>query len=131
MVGMTYQVGGEVRVFDNRDSQGRHPEGGWRGSVTKVARRYATATYRVPAATTGEYERTIEFDMETGRERGSTSSWSLIVKTPEGVERDLRHVRAMATLKQAGLEVRLSHRAPGLELAEALAAVVETFGQEG
>ena len=115
------KVGDEVRLFaySTRDSRDI-PEGGCRGTVTNAARKYATATFPGFAE--------VSFDMQTGREHGGYGRY--YVRTPEQVEAEARKDAALALLKEAGFEVRLGKH-PSAALIEALAAVVETFGQEG
>jgi hypothetical protein len=122
-----YKVGDEVRVFlRNRYVTG--PDGGFVGTVTKVGRRYATATYE---RTSTDYrgERTItvpvEFDMETGHEKGDSYGNGLRVKTPEQLLLDERRDAALAVIKAAGIEFRPG-REHGVTTAqiEALAEVV-------
>lgn len=57
--------GDEVRVFGGSGRRDPGPPGGYPATVTRVARKYATATY----TSGGGYEWTVEFDMETGWER--------------------------------------------------------------
>ena len=126
------KVGDEVRVFPPRSRRGASaPEGGHRGIVTKVARKYATATYEVTQTWLGREETrpvTVEFDMETGYERGSDSQYGYSVRTPGQVELDRRRSAALTALRDRGIEFK-----PGreyritLEQAEALAEVVKTW----
>ena len=127
------KIGDEVRVFPTRYRRGASaPEGGHRGTVTKVARKYATATYEKTQTWLGREETrpvTVEFDMETGMERDRDSQYGYSVRTPGQVELDLRRNAALTALRASGIEFR-----PGreyritLEQAEALAEVVKTFG---
>lgn len=119
------QVGDPVWVFTPARYDRTQPNGGRPGTVFKVLRKYAVASYEAPAPLSGEmHTDAVEFDLITGRERAG--GLGRRVKT----ERDIRHDNAMFTLSEAGLEPKLGRRL-SLELAEALAAVVETFGQEG
>lgn len=128
-----FSIDQEVRIL-SANRYHPSPDGGWVGKVTKRGRRYATATYTKEVSNwRGEletYERVIEFDMDTGIERGGTRYNSDRVCTPEQLEQEARHDVAMATLKDAGLEMRTG-RTLSLGLAEAVAAVIETFGQGG
>lgn len=124
--------GDEVRVFPGRWRRvGKTPEGGYPGTVTGVARKYATAAYTVPYAdgTPGGTERTVEFDMQTGRERGQDGTYGALVKTPAMAVRDALQAAALASIKEAGFEIRLGHR-PSPELIIAVAVAIEAFGQE-
>lgn len=130
----TFTVGQEVRILSRRSRYSRVPEGGYVGTVVKVGRKYATATYVIVSEGYGDgeqrRERTIEFDIRTGIERGASSSYGDYVKTPEQLEAGKRQAQALATLKAAGFETRRGHH-PSPELVEALAEVVRTFTTEG
>jgi len=122
-----YKVRDEVRVF-MRNRYVDEPEGGFVGEVTKVGRRYATAVYE-RASTNWRHEpetRTVavEFDMDTGYERGDHNGNGLRVMTPEQLMLDQR--RAAAALEAAGVEIQISReRFVTLEQIEALAEVVK------
>lgn len=126
--------GDEVRIFTGNKYHPA-PGGGWVGTVAKVGRKYATATYEVTGLRYGTWggeettTRTIEFDIATGLERDSRGSRGLTVKTPAQIARDERHGKAMVILWDAGLEMRTGHRLT-LELAEALAATIEAFERD-
>ena len=95
------KIGDEVRLFAYGTRAGRNlPEGGGRGTVTKVGRKYATATFEGAA-------REISFDMETGSERGDYRTY--YVRTPAQVEAEQRRDAAVVLLKEAGFELRLGH----------------------
>src|SRR6202042_3508063 len=102
---MTLKAGDEVRVFE-RNRYHPDPEGGHRGIVTKVGRKYAAAEYQL-AETDWKGERItheVRFDMATGYvQEGEAKS----VRTPEQYETDEAAKRAREVLKQAGLEERL------------------------
>lgn len=115
------KVGDEVRLVTYSSRRGREtPEGGHRGTVTKVGRKYATAAFE-------DAGREVSFDMETGAERGDYGSY--YVRTPAQVEADERRHAAVALLKEAGFEVRLGHRPDG-ELIERLAATALDWAAE-
>lgn len=123
-----YKAGDEVRVFADR----RHPnvEGGYPGKVTKVGRKYGTAEYEVATqdwrGNPGTDKRTIEFSLDDGTERGSTSSYAATVRTPAQVAEDQRRRAAIAALKAAGIEFRIGREHSfTLEQVEALAEVVK------
>lgn len=120
------KVGDPVRVLSNHPYR-RTPEGGHRAVVTNVARKYATATYKIgPEA---HHERTIEFEIATGLERGSTGTYSTRVQTLEQVELRDRRASAENTLRRIGLQFTASgHRDRlTLEQIEALAEVAKSF----
>jgi hypothetical protein len=123
-----YKVGDEVRVFADR----RHPnvEGGYPGKVTKVGRKYGTAEYEVATqdwrGNPGSDRRTIEFSLDDGRERGSSSYYAATVRTTAQVAEDRRHRNAVAVLAAAGIEFRAGReRRFTLGQVEALAEVVK------
>jgi hypothetical protein len=118
--------GDEVRVISGHPYR-RTPPGGHRATVTNVARKYATAVYTIGLES--HHERTIEFEIATGLERGSTGNYGTHVWTPEQIDSRDRLDAAKAVLKNAGFEVRLGHRPSG-ELIEALAEVAKTFGKD-
>ena len=125
------KVGDEVRVFPGR-RHSRTPEGGYPAVVTRTGHKYATATYTVTYESLGEQrqsEQAVEFDMATGYERGSVGNYADRVMSPAMVEADLRQRAARAVLRDAGFEVRLGYHPPA-ELILAVAAAIETFGQE-
>ena len=122
--------GDEVRILTRTRS--RHcPEGGHVGHVVKVGRKYATAEYTIPGTTMGgeekHWNRTVEFDMATGYERGAFSTTTCdYVRTPEQAEHDRRRSAALSVLKEHGLERRLGARdSHSLECLEAIAEVLE------
>jgi len=123
--------GDEVRVLCRirRRSQDI-PEGGYRATVTRTARKYATAAFTERwtgyAGQEQRREREINFDMETGQVRADTEG--LYVRTPEQVERDERRRVALFHLDNAGVELKMWHRHHlTLEQIEALAEVVKTW----
>jgi hypothetical protein len=121
--------GDEVRVYE-RNIYRNGPEGGLAARVSKVGRKYATAAYEV--VTTDWHgepkrkERTIEFDMETGREKGSQSNYGAYIKTPEQADLDVRQQSAIATLLTRKIRLDSGHSLT-LEQIEALAEVARTF----
>jgi|SRR5215469_9226333 len=130
------QIGDEVRIF----SHSRYypaPAGGWAGIVTKVGRKYATASYETQdtnswSRETSTSRRTIEFGMEIGIERGGTSSTSLYVRTLEQVADDSRKAAALAALRAHGIEISLARdSAVTTQQIEQLAGVVKTWDQKG
>ena len=125
------QVGQEVRILPQR-RHSRVPDGGYVGTVTKIGRRYATAAYAVTTVEFGEerrYERTVEFDMDTGIERGGSRWDGDRVLTPEQIEAEARQKAAEAVLTAHRIDLRPGHGLTG-EQVEALAELVKTFGQE-
>ena len=123
------KVGDEVRVF-LRNPYHPDPEGGHVGEVTKVGRRYAAATYqRIGTNWRNEPETvtvTIEFDMETGYERGDNYGNGRRVKTPVQLILGQRRDAALAVIKAAGIEFHLDREYNvTLEQIEALAEVVK------
>lgn len=128
-----FTVGQEVRILSRRSRYSNVPEDGYVGTVVKVGRKYATATYVIAYegydGDERRSERTIEFDMRTGIERGASFSYGDYVKTPEQLEAGKRQAEALTVLKAAGFETRLDHR-PSPELIEALAETVRTFTSE-
>jgi hypothetical protein len=117
----TMQEHQEVRVFDRSDGRcvREYP-----GEVIKVGRTLAIIAY----GDTKPYRREAKFRMDTGRINDNYGGvW---FKTPAQAAADERAKRAKQVLQKAGFEIRLGHHPTGA-LLEALAAVVETFGQEG
>lgn len=115
-------VGDVVRVFSPRQRRRDDgPQEGREARVTKVARKYATAEYDLD-----RYAQVIEFDIETGRERGSEGSYSRYVLTPAQVDARNQYAEAIGTLKEAGLEPRPGRRVDA-GLAIALAALARSF----
>ena len=114
----------EVRVLSNHPYR-RTPEGGYRGTVTNVARKYATATYRI--GTESHHERTIEFEIATGLERGSVGNYGTYVRTPEQVEMETRRRDAIALLLVHKIRLEPAGHGLSLEQIEALAEVAKTF----
>ena len=117
-------VGAEVRVIGRGA-----PDGGYRATVVKVGRKYATATYirQRTAYPAGPVEETFEFDMTTGREKGSTSNYSSRAETPEQVELTARKSAAELVLRDRKIRLDFGHGLT-LEQIEALAEIVKTFG---
>lgn len=127
--------GDEVRVLKRRSRHDPFPADGYAATVTKVGRKYATATYEVTGTDSsgGErrYERSVEFDMETGIERGHSSMSGYYVRSPEQFERDKRRAAARDLLRDHGIEFSQRHPLPTLEQLEELAAVVKHWDMEG
>jgi hypothetical protein len=119
----------EVRIVV-RNHYRKMPEGGYVGKVTKVGRKYATAAYTVMTKDWHDKlvgsERTIEFDMETGRERGNPGNYAAEVITPAEAERRARHATALSVLQERKVRLESGH-GMSLEQIEALAALVESF----
>ena len=124
------KVGAEVRVFSN-SSYHPNPEGGYRATVVKVARKYATATFPMTRKWVGReesYEQTVEFDMTTGIERDGHSSFGYRVRTLAQLEQDARRAAAMEVLTANHVKLEeFRVRRFTLEQVEALAEVVKTF----
>jgi hypothetical protein len=128
-----FKAGDPVIIFKHRTRYDTFPADGYEAAVIKVGRKYATAAYvrQRAAYPAGPVTETIEFDMETGRERGGTSNYGRYVRTPEQVELDRRLSAAMSVL--TNLRIRLERKFT-LEQIEALAQVARTFAdpaQEG
>lgn len=128
------KVGDEVRVLQRGHRCGRDvPEDGYIGTVTKVARKYATATFtqtwtsHAGIGGPGSCEREIRFDMETGTEVPYVEGW--YVRTPGQLDRERRRAAALAVIKDAGLEFRLGYgeQRRTLEQLEALADLVKIW----
>ena len=125
------KAGDEVRVF-SRNKYHPAPEGGQVATVTKVGRRYAAAAWEVTEKLwLGEdrerrAERTIEFDMETGYEKGTNSSYGRYVKTPAQLEVDAREDAAISSLLDRKIRLDFGHGLT-LEQIEALAEVVKSW----
>jgi len=126
---MNLKIGDEVLILC-RMRYPESPEENYRGAVTKVGRKYATVTYeKTRRDWRGNEVRdhcTIEFDMETGNERGSTSHYGSYVRTFEQFELDQRRKAAEKILFTAGVSIDYSQRVT-LEQIEALAEVASTF----
>ena len=121
--------GDEVRVLNTR---GSFPKDGYAGIVTKVARKYATATYirQRTAYPAGPVEETVEFDMQTGQARENyTTSYGIYVLTAEQRERDQRREAANTVLTARKIRLDFGHGLT-LEQVESLAEVVKTWDQE-
>lgn len=117
--------GDPVRVFE-RYRAGTTPEGGFEGTVQSVRRKYLVAEYNVQGFT-----RTCEVLIETGVSNDGYSHYS--VMQPEEVELDLRRRAALTTMRSVGFSWNQRGYEVGpisLGLLEALAATVETWGQE-
>ena len=125
------KIGDKVRVLSN-NSYHPHPEGGYQATVVKVGRKYATATFPMTRKWLGReesYERTVEFDMTTGNERGGHSSIGYRVRSLAQLEQDERRAAAMVTLTAHNVKLEETwNRRFTLEQVEALAEVVKTFG---
>jgi hypothetical protein len=120
--------GDEVRVFGRPSRYSKSPPDGYKGTITKVGRKYATATYDLDG---GLF--TIEFDMRDGCERGSVGTHARRVRTPAQVEQDNRREVALTAIRDGGLEFRSGYPPSRLTLEqlEALAEVVKTWDKEG
>lgn len=124
------KVGDEVRILKHSTRYSSFPEDGYTGTVTKVARKYATAAYvrQRTAYPAGPVEETVEFDMQTGRVRDNSANYGIYVQTAEQYEHDQRRSAAMAVLTAHHIELKLGHaRSFTLEQIEALAEVVKTW----
>ena len=123
----TIKVGDQVRIIGSNLYR-KSPEAGHRATVIKVGRKYATATYtRMRTAhPAGEVTETIEFDITTGREKGSTSNYGARVETPEQVELRARQSAAEDVLSTRKIRLDFGHGLT-LEQIEALAEVVKTW----
>jgi len=77
--------GDEVRVFPG-GRYAAHPDGGWPGVVTSVARKYATAEY--------DDGQIVEFSMETGFGRDAHPYYGMRVMTPAEIALDERRKQA-------------------------------------
>jgi hypothetical protein len=91
------------------------------GKVTRVARKYVTIEYQWGSG--GAY--TLEFDIESQRERGSDYSYAAIFRTPEEHAIVERKHAAEDGLMKLGL---IKKRADALTLEE-MEAVVELIGK--
>lgn len=114
-----FHVGDEVRVFDGSGSRIGRPVGGWVGTVTSVARKYATVTYG---------GRTGKFDMATGRDAERYSYRR--VKTLTQVAEDERATVARQTLTDFGLYERISGTLPTAALEAVAAALIGELATE-
>jgi hypothetical protein len=130
---MDIKTGDEVRITLPRHH--RHgassPEGGYVGRVVKTGRKYATAEYEV---TYTDYSgkprsdtKSLEFSMETGAERDSSSSFRARVQTPEQAKAKVRQDKAREVLFKAGISVSGDWSRLTLEQWETLAAVAATL----
>lgn len=126
-------IGDEVRLFRSRRRRGPVvPEGGYRGTVTKVGRRWASAefeqTWTDSQGKEQQIRSEISFDLETGIVRADTEG--LYVRTPEQLDRDERRKMAVFVLGERGIEVKLGYgNSLTLEQLEALAEVTQTWDQ--
>lgn len=125
---MNVKEGDEVRVFLWRRSD---PEGGNRATVTKIGRKYATATWGEARLWLGREEavqRSIDFDMETGNERNGRThgTGGSYVRTLEQVALDERRRAAAKALFTAGISISDPSRFT-LEQVEVLAEVAKTL----
>jgi hypothetical protein len=109
--------GDEVLVYDGWHA--RQDRTAIPGEVVKVGRTLVRIRYR------GREE---AFRIDTGIINDSNGGAEF--ETPEQAEARARKDAALAVLREAGFEVRMG-RKPSGGLIEALAAVVETFGQDG
>ena len=116
------KVGDEVRVFDRYNLRSRAED--YPGRIVKVGRTLVTVSY----GPEGGCSREDQFRMDTGRINDGYGNLSF--RTLAQLEREQRAQVAIEVLKEAGLEIGIG-RSPSPELLVALAAVVETFGQEG
>jgi hypothetical protein len=130
------KVGDEVRVLPTRHTLRRQPQWrlsaeGYRGTVIRTGKKYATATYEYIWTVDGtETRRTgeIVFDMESGCQRGSNEFY---VRTPEQLARTERLKTALFHLENVGVEVSSAARLLlTVEQIEALAEVAKTFTEQ-
>lgn len=131
---MDIRTGDEVRVFLYNFYK-RDPEGGHRAAVIKVGRKYGTAEYDNPRYGMGigsaaPAKCTIEFDLETGKERNGRevgTGGSRVLTLEDAVLKERREA-ADATLFRAGISF---YSNAGYKLTveqlEALAAVAADF----
>jgi hypothetical protein len=90
------------------------------GRVAKIARKYVTIEiWRGPNSTSE-----IEFDIETQKERGNTSHYAAVFRTPEQQAHRDRQRAAEDGLRDLGLIHRTGTSRLTLEEAEAIVAVV-------
>ena len=90
-----------------------HPDGGWPGVVTSVARKYATAEY--------DDGQIVEFSMETGFGRDAHPYYGMRVMTPAEIALDERRKQAERAIRDSRqVELRPGHN---LSL-EQIAAIV-------
>ena len=119
---MNIKPGDELRVIipGNRYRSGS-PEGGHPAVVTKVGRKYGTVEYDNDGRA-----RAIEFDLQTGRERGSASNYAARVETVAEAELGIRYATARKALFDAGVSILYDNRLT-LEQFEAVAAIARTL----
>ena len=129
----SFKPGDEVRVLRSRSHRRGPvpPEGGYRGTVTSVGRKYASAVFEEilthpDSAGERRRDREISFDMETGIVRADTDGW--YVRTPEQLDRDERRKATLFLLGEHGIEIKLGYaNSLTLEQIEALAEVARSF----
>ena len=121
--------GDEVRVLKHRNRYDQFPEDGYTGTVTKVARKYATATYvrQSTAYPPGPVEVAVEFDMQTGKVRDEDRHYGIYIRTAGQYEHDQRESEAIAVLREHNISLDFTRRKFALEQIEALAEVVKTW----
>jgi hypothetical protein len=123
------KAGDEVRVIV-RNPHRKTPEGGYRATVTKVARKYATAAYEVITQDWHGKDvttpREIEFDIATGKERGSEGNYGTEVISVDEAARRIRSAAALTILRERKIRLEYGHGFT-LEQIEALAEVAKTF----
>ena len=122
---MNIKEGDEVHVFL---WSRRNPEGGHPATVTKIGRKYATATWEAQYGYGKTIPQSIEFDMETGTQRNSRTvgSGGSYVRTLEQVALDERRRAAEKALFTAGVSINYPDRFT-LEQVEVLAEVAKTL----
>ncbi len=114
---ITLKPGDEVRVwFNSRQRGGSDP-----GEVVKIGRKLVTIRVN------GRDE---QFRLDDQRWTGRQVGMGTYFRTLEQVAASEHEASVRATLSDRGIELSRRHRFT-LEQMEALAAVAETFGQEG
>lgn len=123
-------VGQEVRVFTGR----RRDEDGQPGVIARVGRKWGVATYEARLhdwrGNTSVGQREIEFDLETGFERGDQFGNGYQVRTPERAEMERREHEAVMFLRENGIDI-LQRARLTLEQLEAIAALLSDPKPEG
>jgi predicted RecA/RadA family phage recombinase len=116
-------VGQEVRIFHGR----RFAEVGTPGTLTKVGRKWATASYEAEVhdwrGNTSREQREIEFGILNGYERGDSFGTGYIVMTLPQVAAKDRMKGAESVLREHRVELRTGHSLT-LEQVEAIAAIL-------
>ena len=121
----TIKAGDEVRVFAARPDDDGKP-----GIVTRVGRKWATATYEAVLhdwrGNEDRRQREIEFCIADGFERGDQFGNGYRVRTLAQVALDEREAAAVKVLRDAGISLD-ARRHFSLDQIEALAEVARTF----